>query len=283
MAFCNFGIIRIHKNAVTYQYCLLIHFASLFLFLRNRIDTPVRNYERVTEDDIQASIGNSLHVCIGAVLGVEEESSHDSDKLLELVAAEVTRRVNLSLAANGESPSPPQSQDSSGSDISYQSRVDNMVYHAAYILKSCILKLNAIIESQDSDFSDFSSPDEITTVEEFSSEDAESIYSLSESSVHSFQIIEDSPSPTVEVSQRENISGQKSTGRTSSFVKKVRRFFNRRNARVAPGCEVAQLENRSTPPTPIKRQRPAITRIFASMARILRPFTSCTSSGSQDD
>ncbi|XP_071348821.1 uncharacterized protein [Trachinotus anak] len=85
----------------------------------------------------------------------------------------------------------------------------------------------------------------------------------------------------------------KSTEETSSFVKKVKRFFGRRHVKVSPASEVQNAsvshhevldqDNGSTPPPPSDKQtRPAIVRMFSTVARFLRkPFASCISEASQ--
>ncbi|XP_056226111.1 uncharacterized protein LOC130165151 [Seriola aureovittata] len=80
---------------------------------------------------------------------------------------------------------------------------------------------------------------------------------------------------------------QKSSGETSSFMERGRRFFHRRTTRVTPFYEgsdkpASHLEVIDSPP-PNTRKRPAIIRMFSFMAKTLRkPFTSCIK-GSQDD
>ena len=86
---------------------------------------------------------------------------------------------------------------------------------------------------------------------------------------------------------------EKSGGETCSVVRKAR-FFGKRTNKVSPACLVLEeavphsnimdKRNGSTPPPERKKKRPAIVRMFSSIARILRrPFTCCSSSGSLDD
>ncbi|XP_044195586.1 uncharacterized protein LOC122972493 isoform X2 [Thunnus albacares] len=271
-------------------------------------------HEKITK----VHIGTCLHWSVGAGMGVEPKRSHNTDKLLVLVSAEVTRRVNLSLAEIFSSTAFPELHKAVESNIYNKSLVDDMVYHMVQILRWCLWRRKRLEEgspdddpnlysgadsiddieefdaedaesisssSESSVLPEFSGPDEVTSVEEFDAEDAESICSSSEGSACSFDIIKASPRPAVDVSRIENFSGQKSTGRISTFVRKVRRFFRRNTARVNPACEVIQLENGSTQtPPPKKKKRPAVTRMFSSLAKVLRkPFTSCISGGSQDD
>ncbi|XP_044195565.1 uncharacterized protein LOC122972484 isoform X2 [Thunnus albacares] len=303
-------------------------------------------HEKITK----VHIGTCLHWSVGAGMGVEPKRSHNTDKLLVLVSAEVTRRVNLSLAEIFSSTAFPELHKAVESNIYNKSLVDDMVYHMVQILRWCLWRRKRLEEgspdddpnlysgadsiddieefdaedaesissssessvlpefsgpdevtsveefdaedaesicssSESSVLPEFSGPDEVTSVEEFKAEDAESICSSSEGSACSFDIIKASPRPAVDVSRIENFSGQKSTGRISTFVRKVRRFFRRNTARVNPACEVIQLENGSTQtPPPKKKKRPAVTRMFSSLAKVLRkPFTSCISGGSQDD
>ncbi len=65
------------------------------------------NYCSVTAEDIQASLGNSRHRCLGEALGVTEERS-----LLQLVAGEVAKKVNCRLAVIRQSTSSQQSEES---------------------------------------------------------------------------------------------------------------------------------------------------------------------------
>ncbi|XP_067434916.1 uncharacterized protein [Thunnus thynnus] len=236
----------------------------------------------LTEEVLELVLGNSLHACLGTVMGVMVERYHNSDELLKLVAAEVTRRVNQSLAKIFPSTIFPQSPQSAGSDISLESNVDDMVYHTAQILHRCIWKRQQ--REEDSQFSEFSGPDEVTDVEEFNAEDSDSIFSTSKCSVRTFDIKKACPSPVVDVSQEENFSGPKCSRRISTFVKRVGRSFRRNTAKVGPACEIIYLENGSTPQPPKMKKGLSITRIFSSLGKILtKPFISCISGESQDD
>ncbi|XP_071319933.1 uncharacterized protein [Trachinotus anak] len=86
----------------------------------------------------------------------------------------------------------------------------------------------------------------------------------------------------------------KSTEKTSSFGKKVKKFFSRRDTKVSPSCEVSNAsvsrhevidqDDGSGPLPPSNKQtRPAIVRMFCTVARFLRkPFACCTSEASQE-
>ena len=119
----------------------------------------------VSEEAMQCCIRDTLNVSLAEGMGVKEESSHNANKLLELVAGEVMKRVNHSITDSFYVPSFPPSPQSGGSDISCQSLVDDMVYHTAQILHRCFWRGKQLEErSQDSDFTDD---------EELNAEDAE--------------------------------------------------------------------------------------------------------------
>eukprot|EP00064_Thunnus_orientalis_P021307 superscaffoldBa00006382_g21467 len=100
----------------------------------------------VSEEAMQCCIRDTLNVSLAEGMGVKEESSHNANKLLELVAGE--------------------------------SLLDDMVYHTAQIMHGYIWREKRFEEtSQDSEFSEFSSVDEATDSEELNAEDAESICS----------------------------------------------------------------------------------------------------------
>ncbi|XP_044044098.1 uncharacterized protein LOC122872228 [Siniperca chuatsi] len=177
----------------------------------NRVETPQTkyNYDSVTEEDIQASLGNSLHSCFGAALGIVQEKSHNSEILLELFGAEVKRRVNHSLAVI-RSVSSWQSEEPAESETSNESHTDDMVYYIIHILKCLINKDEhespEDIECLGSDFSEGSIPDEVTDVEEFSAGDDEMICSVSEaqsSDLSGCQSVECPASSAEELPQRE--------------------------------------------------------------------------------
>lgn len=214
----------------------------------------------MTEDDIQDTIGDSILMCFAGWMQVWEKRSQYSDKLLELVTKEVTRRVNHSLAANILSPSHAQF------DIC-QILLCEMVFHTSKILYRCFWRAKRIdLDGDDFDFSsteddeptpEFSSPNDVV---EFNTEDVESDCSSSDSVVPSFHVIEDSPSLAV-----------KETKRAHTFEKNVRRFFKRRSTKVTPASEVVQ--NGSTLLHPKKQH--AITSMFSALAKILRKLFTC--------
>lgn len=123
--------------------------------------------DRVTEEDIQASIGNSFHRCFGATLDVPQERSADSEKLVELFAAEVKKRVNRSLAVIRCNRS-----TSSESETSSASHTEDMVYYVIQILSWCFSRKDSFELPNDEgslngDSYEGSSADEVTYVEEF--------------------------------------------------------------------------------------------------------------------
>ncbi|KAE8278655.1 hypothetical protein D5F01_LYC23572 [Larimichthys crocea] len=56
------------------------------------------DYYSLTEDNVKASIGNSFDRCFGEVTGIPQERSNESVILLEMIASEVKKRLNESLA-----------------------------------------------------------------------------------------------------------------------------------------------------------------------------------------
>ncbi|KAF1372635.1 hypothetical protein PFLUV_G00267950 [Perca fluviatilis] len=103
-------------------------------------ESPQRehNYHSVTVEDIQASLGHSLHQCLGEALEVVEESSDDSEQLLQLVAEEVAKKVNRTLAAITQSASSSPSEESD-EWVTPQS-TKHMVFHVANILSRCVVR-----------------------------------------------------------------------------------------------------------------------------------------------
>ncbi|XP_037642800.1 uncharacterized protein LOC119498211 isoform X2 [Sebastes umbrosus] len=128
------------------------------------------NYHTVTEEDVEASLGNSLYQCLGEVVGVVEEKSKYSEELLQLVAEDVAERVNCTLAFTRQT-APFQGLD--------------MISKVVKILTRCLLKKDqhqVHLEKPDNAFGTqyldgrstepFSSPepDDETMFEEFGTE-----------------------------------------------------------------------------------------------------------------
>ncbi|TMS11535.1 hypothetical protein E3U43_018926 [Larimichthys crocea] len=101
------------------------------------------DYYSLTEDNVKASIGNSFDCCFGEVTGIPQERSNESVILLEMIASEVKKRVNESLAglisSAGQSASCPQIE-STESNESHDSDTTQMVYQAGSILKFLLKK-----------------------------------------------------------------------------------------------------------------------------------------------
>lgn len=112
---------------------------------RNGIEAPQteRNYSTVTAEDVEASVGYSLHICLGMVMKVNvKKRSDSSQQLLQLVAKEVARGVNHGLAVitNLHSASIKQLHRSVRTEIA-ESETRQMVYHVTQILKKCLVKI----------------------------------------------------------------------------------------------------------------------------------------------
>ncbi|TDG96868.1 hypothetical protein EPR50_G00234370 [Perca flavescens] len=112
---------------------------SVIMYL-GESESPQRehNYHSVTVEDIQASLGHSLHQCLGEALEVVEESSDDSEQLLQLVAEEVAKKVNRTLAAITQTASSSPSEESD-EWVTPQS-TKHMVFHVANILSRCVVR-----------------------------------------------------------------------------------------------------------------------------------------------
>lgn len=132
----------------------------------------------MTEEDIEASLGNALHCCFGAAMGVAQQKSYESEKLVEMFAADVTRKVNQSLAPIVGPVSFTQPQGSAAELETYASYAEDMISHVVRILRRCKMAQSFEIrynESLDSDYSDSSYPDEVTDVEDFWLEGLETV------------------------------------------------------------------------------------------------------------
>ncbi|TKS66258.1 hypothetical protein D9C73_000314 [Collichthys lucidus] len=101
----------------------------------------------VTEDDIKASIGDFFDHCFGEVTGTPQERSNESVILLEMIAAEVKKRVNEALAElispAGQPASCPQTVESIDSETSIDYDAIKMVNLVATIL-TCLLRNNTL-------------------------------------------------------------------------------------------------------------------------------------------
>ncbi|KAM6896016.1 uncharacterized protein PEZ65_021139 [Lycodopsis pacificus] len=100
----------------------------------HRIESPhqERNFHTVTEDDVQASLGDSLHLCLGEMLDVAVERSDNTNQLLQLVAGEVAKEVNRKLADITQLTSSRQAEGL------LESLTGDMVYHVVKILETCL-------------------------------------------------------------------------------------------------------------------------------------------------
>ncbi|KAK5929606.1 hypothetical protein CgunFtcFv8_010826 [Champsocephalus gunnari] len=94
-----------------------------------------RTYDRVTEDDVEASFGNCLDCCFGMALGLPQSKTEQSQAVLALFVVSITKRVNSGLR---ELTQPPSSNSSSESVSSTDSQTEDIVYHIAHILRACM-------------------------------------------------------------------------------------------------------------------------------------------------
>ncbi|KAM7366820.1 hypothetical protein PAMP_014764 [Pampus punctatissimus] len=141
------------------------------LFLDDITERKGRNYATVTEEDMEACLDNSLHCCIGKVLCVVEERSENSDQLRELIGREVASKVNRSLMKHVSSSTDTENSDEYVGCETPGFHTKMMVYHIAKILNRCILKKGRLKPSDeylDSNVTEVSEPDEVTSVEELS-------------------------------------------------------------------------------------------------------------------
>ncbi|KAL3995859.1 pancreatic elastase I [Sarotherodon galilaeus] len=76
---------------------------------------------RVTENNIQASFRNTLHHCFGEALSMAQGKSYNSDILVKLFSAEITKKVNTSLARiTGPVPTPKTHDSVTALILAYQ-------------------------------------------------------------------------------------------------------------------------------------------------------------------
>ncbi|KAK5932748.1 hypothetical protein CgunFtcFv8_004427 [Champsocephalus gunnari] len=118
-----------HKNA-----SITASFPSVYT-QRTRI------YDRVTEDDVEASFGNCLDCCFGMALGLPQSKTEQSQALLALFIVSITKRVNSDLR---DLTQPPSSNSSSESVSSTDSQTKDIVYHIAHILRACMRNDNGL-------------------------------------------------------------------------------------------------------------------------------------------
>ena len=125
----------------------------------------------MTEEDVEASLGNSLPQCLGEVFGVVEERSEYSDELLRLVAEEVAKRVNCTLALTGQPASFQGSEDSVEYESSPFSTVDIITQVVKILIR--VLEKFSIQRPDIASTFEFSTeePDIVYTFEEFGTEE----------------------------------------------------------------------------------------------------------------
>ncbi|KAI9525708.1 hypothetical protein NQZ68_002254 [Dissostichus eleginoides] len=94
-----------------------------------------RTYDRVTEEDVEASFGNCLDCCFGMALGLQQGKTEQSQALLALFIVSITKRVNYGLQ---ELTQPSSANSSNESVSSTDSQTEDIVYHIAHILRACM-------------------------------------------------------------------------------------------------------------------------------------------------
>ncbi|XP_034096490.1 uncharacterized protein LOC117562717 [Gymnodraco acuticeps] len=112
-----------HRNA-----CIPASFPTVYT-------QRTRTYDRVTEDDVEASFGNCLDCCFGMALGLPQSKTEQSQALLALFIVSITKRVNSGLQ---ELTQPSSSNSSSESVSSTDSQTEDIVYLIAHILRACM-------------------------------------------------------------------------------------------------------------------------------------------------
>ncbi|KAK9525291.1 hypothetical protein VZT92_016015 [Zoarces viviparus] len=216
----------------------------------NRIESPhqERNFHTVTEDDVQASLGDSLHLCLGEMLDVAAERS--DNQLLQLVAGEVAKEILETCLAQ------------------------NLKREAAK---------GSLTERQSSKQSIW-----LTSVTPFESEKQLPQEEKTRLSVVTDNLLDQTESPEVAPARELTGQQQEAARKPLSFVDKVWRYFKRRSSKQTPACEVdtckvARLDNASTPLCQKKHKRPAIIGMLSAVAQILRKTFICNCVRSQDD
>ncbi|KAJ4924333.1 hypothetical protein JOQ06_000573 [Pogonophryne albipinna] len=114
-------------------------------------------YDRVTEEDVEASFGNCLDCCFGMALGLPQSKTEQSQALLALFIVSITKRVNSGLL---ELTQPSSSNSSSESVSSTDSQTEDIIYHIAHILRACMRNDMGLPSPQFSQRSCTSSDDE---------------------------------------------------------------------------------------------------------------------------
>ncbi|GLD64839.1 uncharacterized protein AKAME5_001635100 [Lates japonicus] len=279
-----------------------------------------RNYHRVTEEDIQASFGDSLQQCFGASLGVEQERSLDSDKLLGLFSAAVKRRVNLELDLINGSVTKPE--EPAAETQSCDSHTEDMVYHIAHILRRYVPHLESSYNQgcQGSNCSGCGCIDEAMVLEDFKEEDditetvcsgghcpdeiadikdcreeedmvepgrAESYSPLKVIIIEDFDEedeTENLDAPAHERPERSQTDGTQRTSGGNSLVKKVWRCFRKRSSKVSPACEVKnhrEVKELEKGSTPLPSRNQRCPAITTMLSSVARIFKKPFTSCSQ--
>ncbi|KAA8579337.1 hypothetical protein FQN60_010677 [Etheostoma spectabile] len=162
---------QVYRQTMGHNYMESTSSASATMYL-DEYEAPQRNYHSVTAEDIQASLGHSLHECLGEALEVVEERCEDAEQLLRLVAEEVADKINRTLAATRRPTSSSQSEESVWCVSPRTTQL--MVFHVAKILSRCVVRKYNIVPSEElrlvSVSSGASSPDDESTAEEPNSE-----------------------------------------------------------------------------------------------------------------
>ncbi|KAL3045531.1 hypothetical protein OYC64_013740 [Pagothenia borchgrevinki] len=92
-------------------------------------------YDRVTEEDVEASFGNCLDCCFGMALGRQQGKTEQSQALLALFIVSIAKRVNCGLQELSQPSSPNSSNESVSST---DSQTEDIVYNIAHILRACM-------------------------------------------------------------------------------------------------------------------------------------------------
>ncbi|XP_057674869.1 uncharacterized protein LOC130905458 [Corythoichthys intestinalis] len=103
--------------------------------IMNGGESPHRahNYSRVTEDDIHACIWDSLLFALKDTINAGEIKSPCGERLLELVAAKVSKTVNRALSETASRPGPPNL------DVPHQvSEIGEIALQSISVLKDCL-------------------------------------------------------------------------------------------------------------------------------------------------
>lgn len=113
---------------------------------------------RLAEADVKYLLGDSLHSCFGDALGTKQKRSPSSDKIVELLGAEISERVNYRLVLITASE---QEKDFLNLATDIVSPTEELVHHIVNILTRCLQKSKiAYVEYLSSP-----APDEVTPVQ----------------------------------------------------------------------------------------------------------------------